>query len=94
MDRLDTLLREEVGRWLERVGGSYAEGTLVALRAQYPHLSGRIDEAEERLASLRAELLKGYRAWRETLVELEDLWGLAALKRETPPPAEEQKSAA
>ena len=94
MNPLDRLLSEEVSRCLDRIAGASPEGLLAFITAQHPSLRGRLDEAEARLAGLRAEILERYAAWEAALRDLEDLWALAALKRAEPDKADLLKSAA
>jgi len=84
MNPLDQLLGEELSRCLDRVAGSYGEGTLAFINTQHPGLRCRIDEKESQLATLRLELLERYAAWQGALKDLEDLWALAELKRAEP----------
>ncbi len=94
MTPLDRLLREELSRCLERIAGVSPEGLLAFITAQHPSLRGRLDEAEARLAGLRAELLERYAAWEAALRDLENLWALAALKQAEPDKSDLLKSAA
>ncbi|MBI4588228.1 MAG: hypothetical protein HY725_05275 [Candidatus Rokubacteria bacterium] len=94
MSPLDGLLREDVSRCLEWIAGSSPEGTLAFLTAHHPGLRGRLEEAEARLAALRAQLLDDYAAWQATLGEMENLWALAALKTAEPGAPDAFKSAA
>lgn len=84
MNPLDRFLGEELSRCLERIAGSYGEGTLAFLNAEHPGLRGRIDEKDGQLAALRRELLDRYAVWEGALKDLEDLWALAELKRTEP----------
>jgi hypothetical protein len=84
MNPLDRLLGDELSRCLDRIAGSYGEGTLAFISAQHPGLRCRIDEKESQLAALRLELLERYAAWQGALKDLEDLWALAELKRTEP----------
>ena len=94
MNPLDRLLSEEVSRCLDRIAGASPEGTLAFITAQHPRLRGRLDEAEARLAGLRAEIFERYATWGAALRDLENLWALAALKRAEPDKADLLKSAA
>lgn len=84
MNPLDRLLGEELSHCLDRIAGSYDEGTLAFINAEHPGLRCRIDEKESQLAALRLELLERYAAWQGALKDLEDLWALAELKRTEP----------
>lgn len=84
MNPLDRLLGDELSRCLDRIAGSYGEGTLAFINAQHPGLRCRVDEAEARVAGLRLELLERYAAWQGALKDLEALWALAELKRTEP----------
>ncbi len=94
MDRLDQLLREEVSRCMERIAGTFPEGTLPLMTAQHPRLCGRLDDVEARLAQLRAEIVDRHAAWQAALGEMENLWALAALKGAGPGAQDTLKSAA
>jgi hypothetical protein len=84
MNPLDRLLKDELSGLLERIAASAPEGSLAAATAQYPVLRARIDETDARLCALRASILEAYGAWGRTLEDLENLWALAAWKREDP----------
>jgi hypothetical protein len=84
MNPLDRILREELNGLLERIAGSVPEGSLAAATAHHPSLRARIDETDARLCALRASMLEAYGAWGRTLEDLENLWALAAWKREDP----------
>jgi hypothetical protein len=84
MDPLDRLLGDDLARCLDRIAGSYGEGTLAFINSQHPGLRCRIDEAEARVAGLRLELLERFAAWQGALKDLEALWALAELKRDEP----------
>ena len=84
MDPLDRLLGGELAHCLDRIAGSYGEGTLAFIDAHHPSLRRRLDEQESELASLRLELLERYAAWQTAIKDLEDLWALAELKRAEP----------
>lgn len=84
MDPLDRLLGDDLSRCLDRIAGSYGEGTLAFVNSQHPGLRCRIDEAEARAAGLRLELLERFAAWQGALKDLEALWALAELKRDEP----------
>lgn len=94
MNPLDQLLRDEVSRSLERIAGTSPEGTLAFITAADPRLRVRLEEAEARLAGLRAEILDRYATWKASLRNLEDLWALAALKRTEPGATDALRSAA
>jgi hypothetical protein len=84
MNPLDRMLRDEVSGLLERIAASVPEGSLAAATGQYPSLRARIDETDARLSALRASMLEAYGAWGRGLEDLENLWALAAWKREDP----------
>lgn len=94
MTHLDQLLREEMSRCLERIAGSYGEGTLAFLTAYEPGLQSRLEEVEARLADLRSTLLERYEAWAAALEDVENLWALVALKRAEPGTPDLLRSAA
>jgi hypothetical protein len=82
MNPLDTLLRDELNRLLDRIAVSTRAGVAKVSARQLPDLRARLDEAEERLAAKREALLKEYTGWREALDSCEDLWALAQLELE------------
>jgi O-methyltransferase involved in polyketide biosynthesis len=82
MNPVDRLLRDEMSQLLDRIAATVPEGSLAAATARYPTLRDRLDEAEARLTALRATLLETYGAWGKTLEDLDNLWALAAWKRD------------
>ena len=82
MNPLDRLLREELSHLLDRIATTVPDGSLAAATAAHPMLRARLDEAEARLAALRATLIETYGDWSRGLEDLENLWALAAWKRE------------
>jgi hypothetical protein len=84
MNSLDKLLKDEIDSLLERIAATVAEGSLADVTASHPALRARLEEAEARLAALRASLLEAYGAWGRALEDVENLWALAACKRANP----------
>jgi O-methyltransferase involved in polyketide biosynthesis len=84
MNSLDRLLHDEMAHLLDRIAATVPGGSLAAATASHPTLRARLDEAEARLTALRATLLEAYGQWGRTLEDLENLWALAAWKREEP----------
>ena len=82
MNPLDRLLGDEMNRLLDRIATTVPGGSLAAATAAHPVLRTRLDETEARLAALRASLLEIYGDWGRTLEDLENLWALAAWRRE------------
>ncbi len=82
MNRVDRLLRDEMNELLDRIAATVPEGSLTAATDAHPTLRARLDETETRLTAIRATLLESYGAWGKTLEDLENLWALAAWKRE------------
>jgi hypothetical protein len=82
MNPVDRLLRDEMNRLLDRIATTVPEGSLAAATAGHPSLRSGLDETEAQLAALRATLLETYAAWGKALVDLENLWALAAWKQE------------
>jgi hypothetical protein len=82
MNALDRLLRDEVNQLLDRIAAAVPGGSLGAVSATSPTLRARLDETDARLSALRGSLLEAYGAWEKTLDDLENLWALAAWKRE------------
>ena len=91
---LDRLLGDEISWCLARIAVASPEGTLAFITACDPALRGRLEEAEARLAALRAEILERYAAWQAALGEMENLWALGALKRAESAVADGWRSAA
>ncbi len=82
MNPVDRLLRDEMNQLLDRIAATVPEGSLATATAAHPTLRARLDETETRLTAIRATLLESYGAWGKTLEDLENLWALAAWKRE------------
>ena len=82
MNPLDWLLHDEMSRLLDRIATTVPGASLAAATAAHPVLRTRLDETEARLAALRATLLETYGDWGRTLEDLENLWALAAWRRE------------
>lgn len=80
MNPLDRLLQDEMNCLLDRLAASAPEGALGGVSGQHPELRALIEAVEARLSAVRASLLDGYRQWRSTIEEYEDLWALFALK--------------
>jgi hypothetical protein len=86
MNPLDRLLKDELNQLLDRISTSVPGESLAQITASTPALRARLDEADARLAALRGTLLDAYGAWGRTLDDLENLWALAAWKREEETP--------
>ena len=85
MNSVDQVLRDEMNRLLDRIaGGSSAEG-LVDVLSDQPGLRARLDETEERLATLRRSMLETYGAWGRAMDDLENLWAVVGYRRELIP---------
>ncbi len=82
MNPLDRLLNDEVAGLLDRIAATVPGGSLAAATSAHPTLRARLDETEARLTALRATLLETYGDWGRALEDLENLWALAAWKRE------------
>jgi len=82
MNALDSLLRDELNRLLDRIAASTRAGVARASARQLPDLRARLDEAEARLAVKRQALLEQYAAWQEALDTCENLWAVAQLELE------------
>jgi hypothetical protein len=79
---LDRLLQDEVSRLLDRIAATLPAGTLAESSAAHPQLRARLDETDARLGALRASMLETYAAWGRTLEDLDNLWALAAWRKE------------
>ena len=78
MNAVDGMLRQEVGRLMDRLAATVPGGSLEATSVTNPTLRTRLDDMEVSLASVRAALLEDYGRWRRLLDDLENLWALAA----------------
>jgi len=78
MNPVERVLHHELIGLLDRVATSVPDGTLEAIRATNPTLKTRLDDADAKLAALRATLLDDYGRWRRALEDLENLWALGA----------------
>ena len=77
MNRVEQTLDDEMVRFLDRVAASLPEGG-VGAAVESATLKSRLDEAEARLADIRATMLDDYGRWRCALDDLENLWALAS----------------
>lgn len=82
MNPLDSLLRDDLNRLLDRIAASTKAGVAKVSASQLPDLRARLDEAETRLATKRQALLEQYAGWQEALDACEDLWALAQMELE------------
>ena len=78
MNAVDVVLRDEVGRLMDRLAATVPGGSLEAASTANPTLRARLDDMEGSLAAARTALLDDYGRWRRTLDDLENLWALAA----------------
>ena len=78
MNPVERMLHQELIGLLDRLATSMPDGALEAIRATNPTLKTRLDDADARLATLRATLLDDYGRWRRALEDLENLWALGA----------------
>jgi hypothetical protein len=76
MNALERTLDDELIRLLDRVAASIPEGAVDSAAAS-DTLKARLDDAESRLAEIRAAMLTDYGRWRRALDDLENLWALA-----------------
>ncbi|HET8576274.1 MAG TPA: hypothetical protein VFO18_04190 [Methylomirabilota bacterium] len=84
MNALEHLLDDELNRLLDRIAAATRPGTIGATAGQHPDLRARIEQAESRLAGLRAALLARYAEWQEGIEECENLWAVAELESDGP----------
>jgi hypothetical protein len=82
MNPLDSLLRDELNRLLDRIAASTRAGVAKVSARQLPDLRARLDEAEARLAAKRQALLEQYAGWQKELDACEGLWAVAQLELE------------
>jgi hypothetical protein len=78
MNAVDGVLRDEIGRLMDRLAATVPGGSLEATSMANPTLRARLDDMEGSLATARAALLEDYGRWRRMLDDLENLWALAA----------------
>ncbi len=84
MNPLEHLLNDELSRLLDRIAVSTRSGTVGTTASEHPDLRARIEQAESRLAGLRAALLARYAEWQEAIEESENLWAVAELEKDGP----------
>jgi hypothetical protein len=77
MNAVERVLEGELVGLLDRLAASLPQGTLTMAGASSPTLRARLDEAETRIAEMRAALLADYGRWQRGLEDLENLWALA-----------------
>jgi hypothetical protein len=78
MNPVERVLNQDLTGLLDRLAASLPEGGFDGIRAAYPGLKGKLDDADARLAAARESLLEGYGRWRRALEDLENLWALGA----------------
>jgi hypothetical protein len=71
MNDMERVLRSDLERLIERLSMSVPEGAVAA------GLEGRVDAAEQRLASAYTALVEDYGRWNLALDDLENIWALA-----------------
>ena len=81
MNHFERLLQDDLNRLVDRIAARAGDTAAAGLKSD---LGTRIEGSEDRLTMLRAALLDGYAEWARAIEECEDLWALAALKREGP----------
>lgn len=84
MNAVDRMLLDELGRLMDRLAASVPGGSLEAANSANPTLRTRLDDMEVSLTLARATLLEDYGRWRCALVDLENLWAVAASAAEEP----------
>ena len=77
MNPVERILNSELNSLLDRLATSLPEGVFRGVTASSPALRARLDDADARLADIRAALLADYGRWRCALDDLENLWALA-----------------
>ncbi len=83
MNPVERVLHQELIGLLDRLATSVPDGAIEAIRAANPTLKARLDDADAKVAALRATLLDDYGRWRRTLEDLENLWALGAWRSAT-----------
>ena len=92
MNPVERTLDDELIRLLDRVAASIPEGGATSV-AESTTLKARLEEAESRLADIRAAMLADYGRWRRALDDLENLWALACWRSVAAQEPVEQASA-
>src|SRR5439155_25619571 len=77
MNPVEQILDGELLWLLDRLASSLPEGAMAQVARTSPTLKPRVDDAEARLAEVRASLLDDYGRWCRALDDLENLWALA-----------------
>jgi hypothetical protein len=91
MNPVERLLYDEVTHFMDRLATSVVPGA--AWPTQVPALRGRLDDADEELATARAAMLESYGRWRRALEDVENLWALAAWRSSAAEEPREQAAA-
>ena len=89
MNPVERVLEAELMGLLDRLAASLPQGTLAKAGASSPALRARLDDAEGRLAEMRAALLADYGKWQRGLEDLENLWALANWRLTAQEPVEQ-----
>ena len=89
MNAVERVLQVELFGLLDQLAESLPDDALARAGASNPTLRTRLDEAETRLAELRATLLADYGRWRRGLEDLENLWALASWRSAAQEPIEQ-----
>jgi hypothetical protein len=93
MNPVERVLIQDLTGLLDRLAACLPEGGFDAIRASYPGLKGKLDDADARLAAARESLLDGYGRWRRALEDLENLWALGAWRSAAAEEPAEQSTA-
>jgi hypothetical protein len=89
MNAVERVLQAELFELLDQLAESLPNDALSVAGASNPTLRARLEEAETRLAEMRAVLLADYGRWRRGLEDLENLWALARWRSAAQEPVEQ-----
>jgi hypothetical protein len=88
MNAVERVLQTELIGLLDRLAESLPRDTPTTVTANAT-MRVRLDEAETRLAEIRAMLLADYGRWRRGLEDIENLWALASWRSAAQEPVEQ-----
>jgi hypothetical protein len=80
MNALERLLQDDLDHLIDRIAATTREGAATDCLGRRTELVSRLSEAETRLSTARRELLHGYVAWQDALLECSDLWAVVDLR--------------
>jgi hypothetical protein len=93
MNPVERIIDTDLISLIDRLACSLPPDSVSRVAATSPALRPRLDEAEARLAEVRACLLADYGHWRRALEDVENLWALASWRSAAAQEPVEQTSA-